>query len=629
MARKMPVIHQPEDVPVAVFSSRPSLDLAINVWVPGYVARSATDVDAVIDLTDGGGVIVIDMGDADGPERLRVLHERGIDIPTVVVNVGDLELEESIARRVVVADSTQVTDLASAFETARSRRVSRAAAAAAGPTDPEPRAEAAPVASDEARPKEIEPPVPPPAAFAAATPPPPSPSATDPTPSGTSDGGVAPTADDGAPEVAAGRSTSAAVPALYTAGRRRRSSRSQDRSTGKGPRGWPFGGRRGSAQGGGDGEPAGEATTTQGGRMAADVPGSQGSSLLFNDDSDEPAHVIDLTEPLFELDEAADERIIQLEPGSDATVSINPVVVGRSWVALDELEEVIGSGSAVVAVRATDASYAVVAGVGVAPFEAGRLIGASHPLLREVRREGWAKRARSTVEESAPPPPLAECDELLAIAVPRGGHEIDGVVLIGRFAPFSDDEVRTARALVGDTERLDERLRLLQTTAAHPAVMALPDSGPLVPAALVYAGWRLLDDLFPLLGGAAAVVALEGDHTVFVPTAAVGIDARVAARFIPADHPLLAHVRDNGGKVQVQAANEGYPLAAGLPLPTQPFVAAITIGSPERDGGIVLCTRQRRFTPDELAILVGAIHESRLGELLQARRRRRVARASD
>jgi hypothetical protein len=162
----------------------------------------------------------------------------------------------------------------------------------------------------------------------------------------------------------------------------------------------------------------------------------------------------------------------------------------------------------------------------------------------------------------------------------------------------------------------------------HPAVMTRPDRGPLVPAELVHAGWRLLDDLFPLLGGAAAVVALEGDHTVFVPTAGVGVDAQVAARFIPADHPLLAHVHEHGGQVQVQAANEGYRLVGGLPIPNQPFVAAITIGPPERDGGIVLCTRQRRFTPDELESLVDAIHESRLGELVRARRRR-VARASD
>jgi len=674
MARKAQDMQEHADVPVAVLSSRPSLDLAINIWVPGYVASSAKDVDAVIDLTDEGGVIVIDLGDANGPEFLRSLHERQIDTPTVVVNVGDRELDPEIARDVVVADSTQVADLTNAFEAARRRRTSRPAVVAEEPAEPERLVEAAPVpaptpaptpapapvesvepgepaapepAAEHAEPVVSEPapehvvedepeeqpgpPLPPAAVFEAPPQPPPTPTTAATDSSGWVDGGVAPTAqpeEGAAPAGAERRGTSAAVPALYTAGRGRRAGREQDRPAEKGPRWWPFGSRRGSDQERGDEQPAAETSTPQGRGVAADAPGPGDTSLLFNDGSGEPVHLIDLTDPLFERDEPADERIIRLEPETDAKVSIDPVVVGRSWIALDELEDVIGSGSAVVAVRATDASYAIVAGVGLAPFEADRLIGANHPLLREVRREGWAIRAHSTDEESAPPPPLAECDELLAIAVPRGGHEVDGVVLIGRFVSFTDDEVRAARAIVGDTERLDERLRRLQTPTARPAVMA-PESGPFVPAAIVRAGWRLLDELYPLLGGAAAVVALEGDHTVYVPTAAVGVDAQVAARFIPADHPLLAHVRDRGGKVHVQAANEGYGLVGGLPLPTQPFVVAITVGPPERDGGVVLFARQRRFTDDELAILASAIHGHRLAELVRARRGRRVARAAD
>jgi hypothetical protein len=634
MARKIPAIHEPDDVPVAVFSSRPSLDLAINVWVPGYVARSATDVDAVLDLTHERGVVVIDLGDADGPGRLELLHERGIDVPTVVVNVGDLELEEAIARRVVVADSTQVADLRSAFETARGRRVSRPAAAVAASTGASPRDGSVSAREDVGGPEELVPPEQPAATMAAPPPPPPLPSsATDPEPSGADDGAGVPTeqAVDGAgsEEAKAASAPSTAVPTLFAAGRPRRSAQSQGRSTAKGSRWWPFGGRKTTGPDRSDEEPTGEALTEQGNEATADGPGAEGGSPLFNEEAGEAANVIDLTEPLFERHGAGEERIIRLEPESDAKVSINPVVVGRSWVALDELEDVIGSGSAVVAVRATDASYAVVAALGVAPVEAGRLIGANHPLLREVRRAGWAKHLRSTDQGAVPPPPLADCDELLAIAVPRGGHDIDGVVLVGRFTPFSDDEVRSARALVGDTERLDERLRLLQTAGGDLQLAPPPDTGPFVPAALVHAGWGLLDDLFPLLGGAAAVVALEGDHTVFVPTAAVGVDAQVAARFIRADHPLLTHVRGHGGTAQVQAANEGYRLVGGLPLPTRPFVAAITVGPPDRDGAVVLLTRQRRFTPEELELLVSAIRESRFGELVRARRRRRLAKAPD
>lgn len=372
-----------------------------------------------------------------------------------------------------------------------------------------------------------------------------------------------------------------------------------------------------------------ETASSSGSRSEAGELAAPGDDLLFDEAAGEPGYILDPTAPLFERQEAGDDRAIRFNPDIGAEVSIDPVVVGRSWIVLDELKDMIGSGSAVVAVRASDSSYATVAGVGLAPFEADRTIRASHPVMQAVRQDGWFIRSHEHQAEPLALTPLLECDEFMALAMRRDGGLVDGVVLIGRFVPFTTEEARAAATVVTDTGLLDERLRRLQGPALRSMVATADEGGPLVPADLVRAGWRLLDELFPLMGGAAAVVTLQGGETVFVPTAAVGVEAQIAARFVPATHPLLKRMHAGGGSVLVQAANADRGLVGGLPLPDRAFVAAIAVGELERHGGVVLFTRKRRFTDDELAILTSTIRDHRLDELVQSLRQRKAVGATE
>ena len=110
-------------VTVAVVTSRPDLDLAISLWLPGYQARAAHDPETLIGIVGGGGVGLLDLVPARCEPWLSALRRRGFDGPLVVVAPSEgttIDLD----RRVVVAP-LRLPDLAAAFELARQPEVLR------------------------------------------------------------------------------------------------------------------------------------------------------------------------------------------------------------------------------------------------------------------------------------------------------------------------------------------------------------------------------------------------------------------------------------------------------------------------------------------------------------------------
>jgi hypothetical protein len=103
------------DVPIAVVSSRPALDLAINTWVPGYLASVAGDVDAVIDVTRTGGVVIIDLAAAEHAPLLDELRARAADSRIVAMVPEGTVVADGLADR-VVASTVTIAELREAIE---------------------------------------------------------------------------------------------------------------------------------------------------------------------------------------------------------------------------------------------------------------------------------------------------------------------------------------------------------------------------------------------------------------------------------------------------------------------------------------------------------------------------------
>ena len=112
--------HEPTTT-VAVLSSRPTLDLAINTWFPGFEARSRPDLDEVIELAGAEGIIVIDLASTGQEQMLQALVERGASVPIVAVLAPGEDGSELVGDPIVVAAPSGVEVLAAALARARER----------------------------------------------------------------------------------------------------------------------------------------------------------------------------------------------------------------------------------------------------------------------------------------------------------------------------------------------------------------------------------------------------------------------------------------------------------------------------------------------------------------------------
>jgi hypothetical protein len=106
------------DTEVAVLSERTDLDLAISTWLPGYVAQRTDDLDAVLDVTHRGGVVLIDLGSPRHEEWVAALRDRGFDGPAVFLDPrGDVTID--LRDRVVVPSPPSLSGLLAGFQEAQ------------------------------------------------------------------------------------------------------------------------------------------------------------------------------------------------------------------------------------------------------------------------------------------------------------------------------------------------------------------------------------------------------------------------------------------------------------------------------------------------------------------------------
>jgi hypothetical protein len=112
------------DIEVAVLSARTDLDLAISTWLPGYVAQRTDDLDAVMDVTRRGGVVLIDLGSPRHEEWIAALRDRGFDGPAVYLDPrGDVTID--LRDRVVVTSPPSLSGLLAGLEEAQLPRSDR------------------------------------------------------------------------------------------------------------------------------------------------------------------------------------------------------------------------------------------------------------------------------------------------------------------------------------------------------------------------------------------------------------------------------------------------------------------------------------------------------------------------
>ena len=112
-------------VTVGVVSSRPSLDLAINTWVPGYLARTSLDLDVILEQAGHDGIVLVDLVDVDRRATLQALADRGVDVPVLAVLPVGWEGDPLPGDPLTVTAPTETSPLLEALTRARRMRPSR------------------------------------------------------------------------------------------------------------------------------------------------------------------------------------------------------------------------------------------------------------------------------------------------------------------------------------------------------------------------------------------------------------------------------------------------------------------------------------------------------------------------
>lgn len=79
-------MSQDSDFPVVVVPGRVDVELAITLWVSGYRAHRATEVDAVLDLTKDGGLVLLDARAPSCDDWIERLRTMGYPGPIVLLD---------------------------------------------------------------------------------------------------------------------------------------------------------------------------------------------------------------------------------------------------------------------------------------------------------------------------------------------------------------------------------------------------------------------------------------------------------------------------------------------------------------------------------------------------------------
>jgi hypothetical protein len=541
-----------QDIRVAVVSGRQSLDLAINTWVPGYVARSAPDVDTVVDLTRDGGVVLLDLAGLDRSLWLEELRSRGVDAPLVVVSDAESRDGLDIVGH-VIDGPLRVEDLQAAFDAARSRTMP----ASGQSTTPHPTGE--PVVADR---------------------------------------DAKTSAPDGGPAT-----SPPATP----------QSEPRSRRAGVGENG--RGGflkrifSKGSA--GAHGSRVVENVDAE---AASAVPLEPSEPLFAREPTIRPA--VPPTDGGDGARSRQDDVASGDDPDGYAQAPQDGAIIASDaaslgWLLLDELATVIQDGASVVALLGTDASYTPVAAAGIAPIEGAAAFPDRHPLFDELMARGGHLVVPSTITNrlGLENVPLAECSALLAVALPRAAQPA-GLLLIGRLDDFTEEEVRTVTSAVADAPRLIQRLSSLR----QHSVAELPRAGQVqvvTPAAV--ASWGLLHEIFPVLEEGAGLVSLRGTDASFATVAAIRTKPANGARSILAGHPLFERLAGSDGAFVVTSRAEDRSFTVDLPLGHHDTIAVVALGEAARPEGVLLLGRSRWVERHELAQLVTAVHDGEHG----------------
>lgn len=481
---------------VGIVSSRADLEVAINTWLPGYLARTGSDVEAVLDLVGDDGVVVVDLVDADRRDALRVLKARGEHPPVVAVLPMGRAGDRLPGDPVQVTAPPEMMPLSDALA-----RAHRHAGNGAGHGRHDALIEAGSVA--------------------------------------TAHSGAALTPGPG----------------------------------------------RSRAQGGPDGTVVREAVGDR---------------------------VIDLTEPV----STPDTRPGACRGSAPHTAGTDVLEVGavlQAWALLDELEDDLGSASAVVAVRTTDGAYVPVAGIDLAPLEVAQPIPGDHPLLTQLTvAPGWLLRTPAD-RDSCGDLPLQACGHLLVVGLARASQPFGGLLLIGHFRPLDATMATVATSVAADGDRLRRRIAARGGPSLAPTPGG-PSAAALLPAGSVPASWRLLSRLYAYLRG-PAVVLTRSSSGDFVTTAAQHIAPRHVVRVIGSGHALLERVRSAGGPVVLASRSEPGELMRGLPLPPVEQLGVFPVGDPTSPHALVLLGRDARIPYTDLQQLRTAIEDGRALDL--------------
>jgi hypothetical protein len=378
------------DVPIAVVSSRPALDLAINTWVPGYLASVADDVDAVIDVTRTGGVVIVDLAAAEHAPLLDELRARAADSRIVAMVPEGTVVADGLADR-VVASTVTIGELREAIEGAalveRPARTTRPAVdpAAAEATDP------TPSEVSRARPDDT----------------------------GTAQGDERRRGDRGGARRSRRwlvRRRAEAPTSAQTSVEHRDSAPAAEAARGPATIDLALAPLFGDRE-----------TATDRGAAPSERPSGSPTGAPTEPPPPPPAQV-------------------SLGPSLDRETA------PAAWSILERLAPVISDGSAMVGVRLDASRFAVVAATGIAPLEAANGLPGHHALLDAADAGGGIVTIPEVAYGSVPlgGMPFEGCPTIIAARTTLG-PDVDALVLLTRSRPFSEDDGDIVRRVLDES----------------------------------------------------------------------------------------------------------------------------------------------------------------------------------
>jgi hypothetical protein len=630
-------LEEPSDIEVAVISHRADLDLAISTWVSGYLAHRVDDPTEAVDVAARGGVVLIDLAHPARAEALNELRTLGFRAPAVVLIPAEFDQARDLDGNVVLPTGSSIGLLKEALDAAYAEDPRWLVA---GPSLPPP---GVPTRRDDAG-----------SSSPMGAPASPNEPALQPPASGVTEGtagrsvpaalassaartGVATSVSDVTPQTVADR--------LRTWWQRLKLRGSEATESGSADR--PV-----------------DATEVDEDLSPSLPPPSPKFRSTEHDrpDADEARAESDrpVGAPAPANDGAKGERAASLPRGEEEEFGAakGPLVAGeraaRAWVLLDLVQEIIIDGGAMVTVLDSEGSLSPIAAIGIAPEEGAFSLPIGHPIVAAAMNTG--PQRLSGDDPIVLNFPMAGCPAIDVI--PAGvDPATNGLIIVGGARSLQPDDVGAILTLAGDRARLQARVgRLRPDTArtlsgpasAHgeapaeasmseasgnhiregsprpwhvlnaaprnrggPAAAGLGREGQINKQAAA-AAWLLLSDVFPLLEGGGAIVAVKSTEGDLAPIAAVRCEPKDGARTIPIEHPLLQRLRDSDGIIAVDQRDPGGRASLRhLPLSHHRASLFVSLGPPGQLNGVLMIGRARRPSSEELGRLLGDLQAGR------------------